>query len=416
MKLEELLASAQLRTEFALRQIEEIRRGEHTHPHPLTILQEVARQLADNREKLDRAVLTEDADVCRNAAADLIVDLNNYLPLFGFILRSSNVRNAFEVFDPLIEMCGALLGGEVRLIYSSEWDYSPFTRTFTFPKLSNVVVVGLPAHESGNSLVVPVFGHELGHAKWKAAEVLADLKGLIQGAVISYYLNNLDDVLNKKDAKRVRDETNPTSALSILIPEVEEAQRWATLQAEEVFCDIVGTRIFGTSYLRAFAYLIFPSPKQLERQSFRYPGNRARVDYLVSAAEHFSAHIPDEFGSDFDDTLSKKLDPARRHAVMAADYATEQVFQSLVSKVDELVTPDLIPKIDDTNVRLLKECFRVGHPGNGIFQLAEIIEAAWETYLEKIQNEREVYRVLSALNELVFKTVEVSEFYRRTAP
>src|SRR5262245_20729742 len=36
-------------------------------------------------------------------------DVADYLPLLGFIIRSTNVRNSFEVFRPLLRMARAVL-------------------------------------------------------------------------------------------------------------------------------------------------------------------------------------------------------------------------------------------------------------------------------------------------------------------
>lgn len=135
MNISETLANAELRTALALCQIEELAHGEHSHGHTKDILKEIAERISDNLDGLKTAASVNNADVVRANAATLILDLNIYLPVLGFILRSSNVRNAFEVFDPLMDMCKAIVGSDVRLIYSSEWDYSPFIESFSSPKL-----------------------------------------------------------------------------------------------------------------------------------------------------------------------------------------------------------------------------------------------------------------------------------------
>lgn len=415
MSLSETLASAELRTQLALRQIDEIKRGEHTHEHTQKILSEIADNISANQEGLKRAVQTADPVIIRSQAANLILDLGTYLPLLGFILRSSDVRNAFEVFDPLITMCSDLLGPSVRLIYSSEWDYSPFTRTFTFPKLQNVVVVGLPAHESSNALIVPVVGHELGHAKWKSDDLVATLGPDIERNVIEYVMGHLDDIAGKAQADMYRQQPDPEAVVALFVPEVSQAQFFAKLQCEEVFCDIVGTRIFGSSYLRAFAYLIFPSPKGQDRHSFDYPGNRARIRYMKEAAEHFGTPVSDDFGEDFDDVLPKNLSLSQREMIQAADTATDKVFSLLLAQADRLFGPSFIPKINPLEIEKLKAAFSAGRPGDGIFNLGDIIEAAWLTNLDTLGNSKgKRIDQLASLNEIVFKTIEVAEFYRQT--
>ena len=374
MILAETLASAELRTKLALRQIDEIRRGEPTHNHPPVILSEIAELIDENHKELERAVLTGDPDIIRNRAADLITELDTYLPLLGFILRSSNVRNAFEVFDPLIAICAAVLGSDVRLIYSSEWDYSPFTETFTFPKLQNdLVVVGLPAHESSNALVIPVVGHELGHALWFRADVISQLGPEIEADVIAYFKIHLDEVAEKEEADAIREQASPDIAVAVFIPEVGRAQSYAKLQCEEVFCDIVGIRLFGVSYLRAFAYLVFPSPKGFERHAFEYPNYQTRVRYMIATAQHFGYAVPASFGDGYDDVLSKSVAGSRRHMVLAADEATGHTFDKLLVEVDRLLPVAMAPKIDETKVGELLAAFALHRPGDNIYNLPDII-------------------------------------------
>ncbi|MBU6298649.1 MAG: hypothetical protein KJS68_10430, partial [Alphaproteobacteria bacterium] len=308
-----------MRTALALRQIDELANGEHSHDHTKDILKEIDKRISDNLDGLKRAAAVNNADVVRANAATLILDLDIYLPVLGYILRSSNVRNAFEVFDPLMDMCKALLGPDVRLIYSSEWDYSPFMQSFSSPKLMNVVVVGLPAHESGNALLIPVVGHELGHAKWHKSGVLSSLKDEVSKTILDYVMDNLDDIVGPDNAKTYMSEADPRQLVALMVGEVGEAQDAAEQQCEEVFCDMVGTRIFGASYLRAFAYLLFPSPAESERFNFCYPSNTARMKYMKDAAKHFGTPVSDDFGADFEDTPPKDLRPQLQHVLTAAD-------------------------------------------------------------------------------------------------
>jgi hypothetical protein len=95
------------------------------------------------------------------------------MPLAGFLVRSTNVRNAFELYRPLLRLARDLLEPTVtpdqrrtRLVLSSEWEYSPLSYS-ELPDLPGVVLIGLPAPESSNPLLVPLAGHELGHSpRW----------------------------------------------------------------------------------------------------------------------------------------------------------------------------------------------------------------------------------------------------------
>lgn len=413
MSLSETLANAELRTALALRQIHELARGEHSHDHTKAILSEIAERLSENLDELKRAAAVNDADVVRANASNLILDLDIYLPVLGFVLRSSNVRNAFEVFDPLMAMCKDVLGPDVRLIYSSEWDYSPFMQSFSSPRLKNVVVVGLPAHESGNALLIPVVGHELGHAKWHQSDVLGSLKDEISKTILDYMMENLADIVGPDNVSTYTSQADPRALVALTVGEVGEAQDAAERQCEEVFCDVIGTRIFGASYLRAFAYLLFPSPAEMERFNFDYPSNTARIRYMKQAAKHFGTPVSDDFGADFEDVSPKDLRPQLQHVVTAADRATEAAFPSILKAVETHLTTSVIPLIDEPKVKELEAAFAAKGPGNSNYTLPDIIEAAWRTHLIGLEHGERFAR-LQALNEFVFKTIEVSEFYRRS--
>ena len=47
--------------------------------------------------------------------------------IVGIIIRSTSVRNGFELYAPFLDICHRLLGDDARLILSSEWQYVPFT-------------------------------------------------------------------------------------------------------------------------------------------------------------------------------------------------------------------------------------------------------------------------------------------------
>lgn len=55
MSLLETLNNAELRTSLALKQIDDLSQGEHTHDHPREILQEIAKHITENLDDLKRA-------------------------------------------------------------------------------------------------------------------------------------------------------------------------------------------------------------------------------------------------------------------------------------------------------------------------------------------------------------------------
>src|SRR4029079_7231830 len=92
-----------------------------------------------------------DQTIVKQTCALDLHHLFTYLPLLGFVLRSTNVRNAFEVFRPLLRLAGDIRDPGVpkgkrktELVLSSEWDYSPFVYR-EMPKLPGFVMIGIPS-------------------------------------------------------------------------------------------------------------------------------------------------------------------------------------------------------------------------------------------------------------------------------
>jgi hypothetical protein len=103
------------------------------------------------------------ADVRKAACAHINVMIKKFLPLLGFVLRSTNVRNSFELADPITRLACHLLSRDVVFVLSSEWEFSPLTYSLSFEELHDVIFLGLPSFESSNALIIPLAGHEFGH-------------------------------------------------------------------------------------------------------------------------------------------------------------------------------------------------------------------------------------------------------------
>lgn len=181
-------------------------------------------------------------------------DLKESIELLGFLLRSTNLRNAFETHGPLHRIAQKILGNETHLVISSEWSYSPFI-FLGYEHIPDFVLIGLPAPESANPFLIPLAGHELGHSCWKHKKY----KMIFERRIY-------DDVLNeiRSDWGKYQKLFPPMTEADFLNSPLLTLQVWkpaavfALRQAEELFCDFVGLRLFGESYLYAFAYLIGP--------------------------------------------------------------------------------------------------------------------------------------------------------------
>src|ERR1700730_19445999 len=73
---------------------------------------------AELDHKIDRANRLKDADAIRQLASNINLKIYQALPILGFILRSTNVRNAFEMLQPLHAIAKVALQGNPQLILS----------------------------------------------------------------------------------------------------------------------------------------------------------------------------------------------------------------------------------------------------------------------------------------------------------
>lgn len=141
-----------------LDEITKLEASDFPYPHSkqaLLSIERVFEEFLGHLEKLDK---DSDPQTIRAACVAEVSGLFDYLPILGFILRSTNTRNAFETYGPVLRLCQKILGPNTKLLISSEWEYSPFTYT-RVTHLPNFVLIGLPAHESSNPLLLPLAGH-----------------------------------------------------------------------------------------------------------------------------------------------------------------------------------------------------------------------------------------------------------------
>ncbi len=346
----------------------------------------------------------------QSACAQTLSLVMRALPYLGFILRSTNVRNAFEIYGPLRRLCSRFIGPDARLVISSEWeDYSPFTKiTGLLP--GNYVLIALPAPESSNPLVLPLAGHELGHAIWAhrklarrfQADVISVIAQLFQERFAEYQQIFPNAVLMKP--------ADIDGVGEIFVNQNKKgAAGWALRQIEEYFCDILGVRLFAESYLHAFAYLFSPTPKA--PRSENYPNMDKRVYTILRAAERFGVAVPAGYAGlfnnfvDHDPNLTQKL-----FLLSVADTASFSLVDHLLEAVDELCRQVAAPMRDKDEVDRIVTAFRKVVPPVEITNLSNVINAAWQAsndpvLWKDIPAAREQRSVI--LHEIVLKTTEV---------
>jgi hypothetical protein len=124
-------------------------------------------------------------EVVNSHCKDARSRISQYMGFVGFILRSSNVRNAFEIYEPLRRLGKQLLGDDLRIVIGSEWNYVPFIYPIPAKLLADYILVGLPASEGQNALLVPIAGHEFVHAVWRRTPLQRTFSKMIEKEIVS---------------------------------------------------------------------------------------------------------------------------------------------------------------------------------------------------------------------------------------
>jgi hypothetical protein len=403
-----ILTYARYRISAFLDEVEQLRGSDFPYPHSSDAL-DLMRELF--QRKLDRlASFTAESDesTVRNECSLALRDLFIYLPLLGFILRSTNVRNAFEFFGPFLRLAGDVLEPAVpigqrktKLLLSSEWDYSPFTYS-DVRDLPRFVLIGLPAPESSNPLLFPLAGHELGHSVWLARDFDTHFRARIKQEVLSA-------ITQQWATYEVVFPLGITPAE--LTTDVQALESWApcieycTSQAQETFCDAVGLRLFGEGYLHAFAYLLSP---KIGRRSWKYPPNNVRVSNLLTAAATCGLGIPADYATFFDDDSTTDLARADEFRLSVADKALTALVVELIAKAIDCLGHIPPPSKEEVD-RILGRFDRVV-PAEECRGMADILNAAWQAFhktdlwnaMPTISKKRDL-----VLKELVLKNLEV---------
>ena len=405
---------------------EELARLEHSEfPYPAAeaALKRIKQVFSQHAQMLD--LLGDDGDpntvnqVCRQQ----LKDLWDYLPFLGFILRSTNVRNAFEIYVPLQRLAWRILGPKIQLLLSSEWNYSPFIYT-QIPLLPRFVMIGIPAHESGNPLVAPLAGHEFGHALWCEVVEISLWHPAFLGRLKASILSSIRAPARWPKFQKLFDVAKPEDLETELFATAawSPAFNWAQRQTEEYFCDFVGLRLFGESFLYAFAHLL--SPVLEGRRALHYPNMIRRVRFQLQAAQRYGITPPKDYESWFKDRNEPSDDDQReKFLVELADRAADDLVPELITHADSLLRqpglPDWSVKGDHSEaaatVQRIYDDFCLVAPAEKAGHLANILNAGWKATINNIPQISE-QSSQQVLRELVLKSLEVLEFETKNPP
>lgn len=321
-----------------------------------------------------------------------------YTRILGIILRSTNLRNNFEIYHPLKRLSKLFLGEDVRLLISSEWEFIPFTYPMNIRDVPNLILVGSPATEAQNLLVTPLAGHEIGHSIWVRAALKKKFAPIIQTYVNDYLSTNPLDV-------------DDPGTSDTLLPDVRKALIETSLnrKTEEAFCDLLGLKIFGTAYLYAFEYYMAPGRSRVSQD---YPSDIVRLRLLRAFASRVGVSAPDDIFSQWE---TPSLQSGRRALFEIADKILVSFSDEVFETVEEVASSSDLPMIRVEVVQNIISCFDRFEPYGHQAEYAEIINALWISANKLDLRKAEKPKMLNALTEIALKTVEVSEvLYKQT--
>jgi len=403
---------AKRRISSALNLVEHISQDDFPYDHPRDALRIMSSVLSNYITDFNDADTFKVKIPIQQLCMVSLETLFLYQPIIGFILRSINARNSFELYPALLRLCRMLFGPSTKLILSSEWEFSPYT-FYTLPsELSAFTLIGMPSSESSNPLLIPLAGHEIGHSAWKRLalrdklsskfykSVLAELKGKSWNDFNAFY-----PYFSKVDLDLV--------ARHAWIDAVD----FALYQAEEIFCDLFGLRIFAESYLYALEYLL--SPGFRGSRTVLYPSMSNRISNLCNMANTLDVIIPKQYIAGFVPE-DKPGDDATGLLLRVADIVSQKNVNYISNKVTEYANAKRIPFRDHIRVKEIQHLFQdFIIPVQQSETFVDIINAAWlcrldSTFLSSHINvhESERYRVL---NDLVFKSLEIVEILQVTS-
>lgn len=416
------LQYAQDKLTSALALLIELQSTDFPYQGPLEALQHLEKPLKDRLAELAGIDPKETEPYLINLNTGYIkqatLDVTTVLEFAGYIMNSSNVRNIFEVHPPLLQMARHFIDSRqpIQLLLSFEWNYVPFTYPLNVPELPDFVVIGLPASESFNSLIIPAAGHELGHSVWLVGDYESKFYTKISDHIPELICREFWDRYEKLNPgipkQKLKDgEKKATWNLSF---------QWARLQLQELFCDLIGLGLFGEAYLHTFKYIIAPSISLTRSET--YPPSKQRANYLLRASEDKwqDINVPTDFLTSFEDEPAASDPEQYRLLLDIADHCTASFFTAILKEANDFLASKQHQVPHQERWKPIVADFRQFVPTSRPLGLAEILNAGWEVYHDKtflpdldIADEEWgkslEHRRISKINELVLKSVEILE-------
>jgi hypothetical protein len=394
--------------------IREVKEQDFPYEHSRLALQFIEDRFCKLERTLKLDPSSNDPRTIRTACQAALREVIQFLPVVGFILRSTDVSGPLELYGPFLRLTHRALGDTSKLIISSEWEFSPFT--LMYPELfeNEYVLVGLPFSEASNGLIAPLAGHELGHNIWESALYREQFEELAKPLV-------LEEIQTKRweEFSKQFDVKSPDQLTDLAGPLYWDISwGWAVSQCEEMFCDLVALQIFGQAYLHAFSYLLAPGLGGTRVE--RYPTMKDRIRALTYSCTQSKIDVPDNYSDSFDE--DKSANASRGHALLLS--ISDAVAASLVPKIHDAASTFVAAK--GLAAHSAKEVERVFQallkvvPATATTHIANILNAAWRFSISGAKQWEDAYPSLSdetrradLLNELLLKSFEVFEIEQR---
>jgi hypothetical protein len=405
------------KVDSAISMVERLMDGDYPHRDSKKALERILAVYQKDRDLLYSIDASIGHDTILEHCRRVNFNLVRFKAFLGLLLRSSNIRNAFELYFPIKILSLELLEQPTAVVLSSEWSFSPYTYPVALAELPEFIFIGIPASESQNPLILPLAGHELGHVVWRRKSAKKEFDTTIRAEIIRLYKKNWDRVRKRFD--QCPDNPDKLETDLFLLRIWGESYKLAQRQLEEVFCDFVGLYIFGQSFLHSFRYLISPSLGY--NRSPNYPPLCERAKYMMDYGKSLGLNEIPEYANSFSEQKTA-LAPGEAFILEMADEATKNLHAQL---------PQVVEKYRGT-----VECFSEGIkdeagakqsllncvPAASTKSMTAVVNAAWDirmdvnnwNILDDIEDETKRQKEkLRVLRDLVLKSYEVYEFRKR---
>ena len=387
------LSAAALKVDQFLQHLDRVADSVFPHDDGRTALRDIRTAFEAQRELQSSIPEGASPDITDQFLREVRDLVRMYTRVLGIILRSTNLRNNFEIYFPLKKLAKQFLGDDVRLLISSEWDFIPFTYPMSFEAVPNLILVGSPATEAQNLLVTPLAGHEIGHSIWFQKAVGDALNDTIIEAVSKYF-----DVHPPK-LKTAMSSLNGAS-IDIAQEQVEVSLK---RKAEEAFCDIVGLKLFGSAYLFAFEYYMAPGRKHVSNE---YPSDIVRINILKQSARIYDIPTPTDI---FEGWEEPAIQRGANALYEIADIILSNCVSEILKIVDTIFKEADIESPREEKISEVLESFDRYEPYGGEAWFSEIVNALWKAASNMNLKNDDASVQFRALTEIALKSVEVSE-------